>query len=69
MTPAQYDALERAIIRGERVAIRRRGAELVLVPLAIRARDGREFLEARQPTTGEPMTILVDDIESVEMVK
>lgn len=68
MTPGQYDALERAISRGERIALRRRGGELVLIPLAIGQRNGKEFLEARQPTTGEPMSIPIDDIDAVELV-
>ncbi len=68
MTPAQYDILERAITRGERIAIRRRGAEMVIVPLALRTRSGREFIETRQPTTGETLALRIDEIESVERV-
>lgn len=69
MTPSQYDVLERAITRGERIAIRRRGAEMVIVPLALRTRGGREFIETRQPTTGEVLTLGIDEIESVEHVR
>jgi hypothetical protein len=69
MTPAEYDLLERAILQGERVALRVRGAELVIVPLAVRSFGGRERVETRQPTTGEPMQVIVDDIESLELVR
>lgn len=68
MTPTQYDLLERAIVRGTRVAVRIRGAELVIVPLSLRARGGREMIETRQPTTGEPLDIPVDDVEALVAV-
>lgn len=69
MTPGQYDVLERAIARGERVAIRVRGAELVIVPLALKAKNGREILITRQPTTGEAISLAVEDVETVETVR
>jgi hypothetical protein len=69
LTHAQYDALERAVLDGRRIAIRQRGRrEHVVVPLALRLRDGREVIEARNPTSGHELSIYVDEIESVEIV-
>jgi hypothetical protein len=69
LTHEQYDALERAVVKGMRVAIYRSGRrESVFVPLAIRMRDGREAIEARHPTTGYDLTIYLDEIDSFELV-
>jgi hypothetical protein len=69
LTHEQYDALERAVVKGMRVAIYRSGRrESVFVPLAIRMRDGREAIEARHPTTGYDLTIYLDEIDSFEVV-
>ncbi len=64
-----YDVLERAVSRGSRVAIRRPSRrELVLVPLTLALREGREFITARHPTTGHEMTIYLDEVERIEAV-
>lgn len=68
MTPAEYDTLERAIHRGARIAIRRRGGELVIVPVALRFEGGRELLETRHPTSGIPLSLDLADVESLEAV-
>ena len=69
LTHEQYDALERAVVRGTRVAIYRSGRrESVLVPLALRLRDGREAIEARHPTTGHDLTIYLDEIDAFEVI-
>jgi hypothetical protein len=69
LTHEQYDALERAVVKGMRVAIYRSGRrESVFVPLALRMRDGREAIEARHPTTGHDLTIYLDEIDSFEVV-
>jgi antitoxin (DNA-binding transcriptional repressor) of toxin-antitoxin stability system len=64
----EYDRLERAVTRGERIIIYRRGTEYVLVPLALRMRDGREMIEARNPTTGDDMSVFLDELDSIEVV-
>jgi len=65
----QYDALERAVVRGTRVAILRNGRpESVIVPLSLRLREGREAIEARHPTTGHDLTIYLDEIDAIEVV-
>ena len=47
---------------------RRGGREHIIVPLAVRIRDGREAIEARNPTTGHDLTIYLDEIEGLEVV-
>jgi hypothetical protein len=67
LTHEQYEALERAVVKGTRVAIRRKGRrEYVVVPLNLRMRDGREAIEARNPVTGHDLTIYLDEIDYVE---
>jgi len=66
----EYDALERAVVDGTRVAIRRPGRrEHVVIPLRLSLKDGREVIEARNPTTGHQMEIYLDDIEHLEVVR
>jgi hypothetical protein len=68
LTPGEYDRLERAIMDGRRIALVRQGRELVVVPLRLYLRDGREVIEARHPTTGDIITRVIDDLEAVEVV-
>lgn len=68
LTPAQYDALERAIIDRRRIVVHRRGTEYVLLPDRLRA-DGRtELLEAIHPATGERLTLVLDELDDVHPV-
>jgi hypothetical protein len=69
LTPTQYDALERAILDGRRIAVRRRGSEFIVIPMSIGARAGRETIEARHPTTGERLTLVIEDVEGIEVVR
>lgn len=68
LTPADYDRLERAIIDGRRIVVIRAGREVVVLPLALRVQGGREEIEARHPTTGEPVVIAVEDMDEFEVV-
>lgn len=68
LTNAQWDALERAIVKGSRISVYRRGTEFVIVPLAIRMVDGREAIAARNPKTGDDLELFVDEIERIEVV-
>ena len=69
LTHKQYDALERAVVDGSRIAVQRRGRrEYVVIPLALRVRDGREAIEARNPVTGHDLTIFLDEVERVEPI-
>jgi hypothetical protein len=71
LTHEQYELLEQAVVRGSRIVLQRRGAgrrEYVVVPLKLHLRDGREAIEARNPTTGHDLTIYLDEIEHIEAV-
>jgi len=67
LTHDQYESLERAVVKGLRVAIQRRGRrEHIVIPISLRLRDGREVIEARNPTTGHDLTFFVDEIATLE---
>jgi hypothetical protein len=70
LTHAQYELLERAVVDGARVAIRRRGRrEHIVIPLRLGLKNGREVVEAINSTTGHPLEIDVEDIERLEVVR
>ena len=68
LTAAQYDKLERAITDGRRLSVWRRGTEFVIVVDRLRVTGGREALEAHHPTTGDPLTLYIDELEGIEVV-
>jgi hypothetical protein len=68
LTHDEYDRLERAVARGQRIIVHRRGTEYVVVPLALEVRGGREVIAARNPTTGDAMSLVVEELDSIEMV-
>ena len=49
--------------------MRRRGTEYIVIPESIGAREGRETIEARHPTTGERLTLVIEEVEEIEVVK
>jgi hypothetical protein len=70
LTHEQYDAIERAVVQGTRLVVRRSGGrEVVLIPSNLRVIDGRESIEARNPVTGHEMTIYLDEVDSIEVVR
>ena len=70
LSTSQYDALERAITDGRRIAVRRPGAgEVVVLPRRIRLVSGRELIEASHPTTGDRLMLYIDEILGFEVVK
>ena len=70
LNTAQYDALERAIIDGQRIAVYRPGnREVVVVPKRLRLRSGREMIEASHPTTGDRLELYIDEIDGFEVVR
>ncbi len=69
LTAAQYDALERAIVDRSRVAIRLNGAEMVVIPEAIKMQGGREVVVTQNPSSGLPLMLQIDDIERLEVVR
>jgi hypothetical protein len=69
LTVAGYDALEGAIRDGIRITVRRRGTDFVVIPMRLLLRGRREAIEARHPTTGQPLTLWVDEADSIEVVR
>jgi len=69
LSVAEYDELERAIIDGRRIAVFRRGTEYLVIPRALRMRDGDEVIEAIHPTTGEEIRFAISELSSVAVVK
>ena len=69
LTVAQYDALERAILDGTRIAVMRRGTEFIVIAERLVLRDGRETIVARHPTTGAPLELRLDDCERIEVIR
>jgi hypothetical protein len=68
LSPREYDRLERAIMDGRRIALVRQGREIVVVPLRLFLRDGREVIEARHPTTGDMITRVIEDLDALEIM-
>ncbi|HST07711.1 MAG TPA: hypothetical protein VLJ83_06035 [Gemmatimonadaceae bacterium] len=68
-THNQYDALEGAILKGNRIAAYRRGTEFVVIPTRLRMIKGREAVEATHPTTGDEITLYLDEMDSFEVVR
>lgn len=66
LTVRQYDILEDAISRQRRLSVRRRGAELLIVPERLRIVNRRECIDARHPSTGARMVLWIDEIEGIE---
>ena len=69
LTHRQYDALERAVVEGRRLSVYRRGTEYVVIPRRLAVSGGRDALEAVHPTTGEPMTLYIDELDGIEVVR
>jgi hypothetical protein len=68
LSPRQYDLLERAVMDGRRIALVRQGREVVVVPLRLFLRDGREVIEARHPTTGYLITSVIEELDAVDIL-
>jgi hypothetical protein len=68
LNAAQYDALERAIADRRRLSVWRRGSEFIIVVDKLRVTGGREALEAHHPTTGDQLTLYIDELEGIEVV-
>mgnify|MGYP001354185369 CR=1 FL=1 len=65
----QYDALERAITDGRRIAVLRRGSEFLVIPERLVLRNSRECIEAHHPTTGDHLTLWIDEVDVMEIVR
>jgi len=69
LTTREYDALELAIAKGKRLSVYRRGTEYIVIPRRLFARQGKEAIEAVHPTTGDTIVLVLDDIDSFEVVR
>lgn len=68
LTHDQYERLERAVIDQRRIAVYRRGTEYVVVPRRLHVIDGRERIEATNPTTGDRIILYLDEIDSLQVI-
>ncbi len=69
LTADQYDALERAISDKRKLSVWRRGTEFIILVDRLRVSGGREALEAHHPTTGDKLTLYIDELEGIEVVR
>ena len=69
LTHQQYDALERAVTDGTRIAVWRRGTEYLVIPRGLRIAGGREAIDAMHPTTGHSLTLYIDEVDAIEVVR
>jgi len=68
LTHRQYDMIEGAITHGRRLSIYRRGTEYVVIPKRLRVDGSREAIDSIHPTTGEEITLFLDELERFEVV-
>jgi hypothetical protein len=68
LTHQQYDALERAVANATRIVVYRRGTEYVVIPTRLSLKGSREAVEATHPTTGERITLFIDEVDSIDVV-
>ena len=68
LTHRQYDALESAITHGRRISVYRRGTEYVVIPRRLRTEGAREAMDSVHPTTGEKITLFLDEMDRFEVV-
>lgn len=68
LTHRQYDALESAITHGRRVSVTRRGTEYVGIPKRLWTEGNREAVAILHPTTGEEITVFLDEIDRLDVV-
>lgn len=68
LTHRQYDALESAITHGRRISVYRRGTEYVVIPRRLRTEGSREAMDSVHPTTGEQITLFLDEMDRFEIV-
>lgn len=68
LTTRQYDALEGAVTHARRVSVYRRGTEYLGIPQRIYQDGRREAVSILHPTTGEEITIYLDEIEKLDVL-
>ncbi len=68
LTTRQYDALESAVAHSRRVSVYRRGTEYLGIPQKIWQDGRREAVSILHPTTGELITVYLDEIEHLDVL-
>lgn len=68
-TTEAYSRLERAVTRGDRVSLHRRGTEYVVIAVELITRNRRETLMATHPSTGENLAFVLDELEEFEVLE
>ena len=68
LTHKQYDAREAAVTHSRRISIYRRGTEYVGIPQRIWQDGQREAVSVLHPTTGENITVYLDEIEYLDVL-
>jgi uncharacterized protein with PhoU and TrkA domain len=63
------DQLESAARRGLRVALTRRGTEYIVVALRVTSVDQHDALIGRLPMTGEDLTFVLNEIDSLQVIE
>ncbi len=69
LTHEQYETLERAVTNRSRIAVWRRGTEYLVIPQRLRIAGGREAIDATHPSTGHAMTLYIDEVDTIEVVR
>ena len=68
LTTRQYEALESAVTHSRRVSVYRRGTEYLGIPQKIWQDGRREAVSILHPTTGELITVYLDEIEHLDVL-
>lgn len=67
-TTEAYNRLECAVANRDRVSLRRRGTEYVVIAVELVVKNRRETLIATHPTTGENLAFVLEDLETFEVL-
>jgi hypothetical protein len=68
-TAERMNQLENAALKGQRVALSRRGTEYIVVALRVTSVGRHEAFVGRLPMTGEELTFRLNDIESFQVIE
>jgi len=68
LSPSEYDALERAVRLGSRIAIDRRGTEFVVIARRLLLDGGRERIETVHPSTGDALVFYIDEVDRIQVI-
>jgi len=68
LSPSEYDALERAVRLGSRIAIDRRGTEFEVIARRLLLDGGRERIETVHPSTGDALVFYIDEVDRIQVI-